>query len=96
MEPLKRQITFVDFLIFYKGDTFCEFYCFPALQALKGSSLKGNNLLLRGANSFLLDKTPFPEGMQNNFDKDDLLKSVSFSLKFQGPVVQSIVSLTSL
>ena len=45
-----------------KGDNFCDFlFSFQYTKSLlkKGSTLKGKNLLPRGANSFLLDWTPF-------------------------------------
>ena len=50
---------------FYKGDNFCDFlliflYTNPLLK--KGSALKGKNLLPKGANSFLLEQTPFQKG----------------------------------
>ena len=35
----------------------------------KGSTLKGKNLLPLGANSFLLEKTPFQKGGENSFDR---------------------------
>ena len=43
--------------IFGKGDNFCDFpVCFPAhyIHSGKDSTLKGKNLLWRGAKSFLL------------------------------------------
>ena len=53
----------VDFLLFDKGDIFCDF-SFPAFQASseKGSTLKGKNLLPTWTNSFLLEWTHFLKG----------------------------------
>ena len=54
---------------------------FPILLNLseKGSSLKGKNLLPKGANSFLLEKTPF-QMRKNYLTELPSLKTYSFSL----------------
>ena len=41
----------------------CLHFCIPT-PFEKGSTLQGKNLLPMGTNSFLVEKTPFPEGRQ--------------------------------
>ena len=62
----------VDFLPFFnKGDNFCDFlFGFSIHQDTfkKGSTLKRENLLPRGANSSLLKQTPFQKWDRISFD----------------------------
>ena len=44
----------------FKGDNSIKIVLLPSI---KGSTLKGKNLLPRGANSFLLEETPFQKGL---------------------------------
>ena len=56
--------------IFYKGDNFCYFLfvsCIPN-PFCKRSTLKGKNLLQRGANSFLLCR-PLFRRKKNNYER---------------------------
>ena len=64
MAALKElDIYLIDFRPVCKKETsFCDYLCgFLAYYVLseKGSTLKGKNLLQRGANSFLLEKSHF-------------------------------------
>ena len=45
----------------------CLFYCIQT-PSEKGSTLNGKNFLPKGANSFLLELTPFQKG-ENYFDR---------------------------
>ena len=50
-----------------KEDNFCDFlFAFLHTKSLlKGAYSKRKNLLLKGANSFLLEKTPFQKGTKS-------------------------------
>ena len=49
------------------------------LRSKKGSTLEGKNLLLVGANSFLLECTPFSEGTGVQESKQEVAKVVSLA-----------------
>ena len=75
--------------------------CIPVHQALfeKGSTLKGKNLLPGGCKFFPFSVITFSEWRQNNFDTVASPESLSVLPKIDmvlGPVVQSVVILTSL
>ena len=65
------------------GQLFWLPFCFPANQTLsvKGSSLKGKNLLPQGTNSFLLEKTPFQKGGKSNFFTVNSWESIPIKAK---------------
>ena len=42
-----------------------------------GSTLKGKNLLVKGANSFFLEKTPFPKGLDVQESKREVINMFS-------------------
>ena len=53
--------------LFDKGDNFCDFllaFLYTNSLLKTGSTKKGQNLLPLGANSFLLEYTPFQKGVK--------------------------------
>ena len=67
--------------------------CFPAHKSLsdKGSTLKGKNLLPRGAKSFLLEQSLFLEGRQEYLQVLLLLNVYQFPLIYINCCVYSTV-----
>ena len=59
---------------FFFTETTVKIVCLPSE---KGSILKGKNLLPQGANSFLLELTPFQKGLGVQETKQELTKTVS-------------------
>ena len=73
-------------LIFYKGENFCDFlfvFCSVSSQVpfLKGSTLKGKNLLPLGSKFFPFRVDLFSEGSKNYFGRVVSLESVSAPLE---------------
>ena len=55
--------------------------CFVSLLKKKESILNGENLFLAGANSFILEWTPFPKGADAQESKREVIKAALF-IKF--------------
>ena len=60
----------------FKGNNF--FKIVLSLASYKESSDKWNNLLHVGANSFLLDQTPFQKGLEGSIENMNVSKITSF------------------
>ena len=91
---IRRMIYIVDFAsLFYKGCSFRDilFGCSAHRQEVY---FKRGKLAPTGCKLFAFRKEPFSGRLQNNFDRVTSAKGVSTPLNM-GPVVQSVVSLTS-
>ena len=83
-EPYKPQRFFI---IYYKGDNFCDSLFALKAFSKKGSTLKGKNLLPLGVISLLLEKTPFQKGLDVQESKHEVIKTVSLAEKMAIKIV---------